>query len=148
MPTYVFHKPHPPTFVIIFWWLLIHGSCTPVLYVSCVYMYKNLTVFRLASSHTNPSIAVAGLGVLPDSFMLYVKMLWCKARALDIHEAIPTFLKHILVPVNLQVATHSTIQHTYQSMAIHNHTQPAQFDQVFEIINLCNYIAKLLWLYY
>ena len=40
-------------------------------------------------------------------------VLFQKAHALDLHNAIPTFSKHVLVPENLQVAIYSTLQHTY-----------------------------------
>ena len=54
----------------------MHVSYIPVSYV---YICTKIQTFsRLAKSHANPSIVVAGLGVLPlqcDSFMLHVGML-------------------------------------------------------------------------
>ena len=65
----------------------------------CVYMYKNLTVCRLAYSHTHPSFAVASLRTVTLAvwqFHASLGMVWHKMCALDMHEATPTFLKHIL----------------------------------------------------
>ena len=48
---------------------------------------------------------------------LHMRMLSCKARALDMHKATSTFFKHVLVPVNLQhIVLYNTS--TYLSIAI------------------------------
>jgi len=50
-----------------------------------------------------------------DCSYLHLGMLLCKARALGMYKATPAFC---LVPVNLWVATYSTMQHNYQSIAV------------------------------
>ena len=61
MLTFILHKPRPLLYLI----LVAAYACKPHPCFLCVYMHKNLTFCRLTKSHAHPSIAVAGLGVLP-----------------------------------------------------------------------------------
>jgi len=51
-------------------------------------------------------------------YQLHMGILLCKARALDLYMATPTFSMEILVPLNLWVATYNATLHTYRSNAI------------------------------
>jgi len=59
-------------------------------------------------------------GVLPLQYANFMWECYCtiKARALDLHKATSTFSKHVLVPINSQVATYNTSQHTHRPIAI------------------------------
>ena len=97
MPTYVLCKPRP-LLKIILWCLRMHGSHT--LFCMCMHA-QNSTIYRFAQSHAHCLTVVAG----PRSTtlavcQLHMGLLLHKARTLDLCTT-PTFLNHMLVPVNL-----------------------------------------------
>jgi len=83
---------------------------------------QNPIIYRLAKNHAHRLIAVAGLrsatlALWPSCghrFMYAIEQSTC-IRHVQIHSHLS---KHVLVPVNFWVATYSTIQHTYQSIAV------------------------------
>ena len=64
-----------------------------------IYMYKIWLYAGLHIAIPIHQLLLQALGLLPlqyDNFMLHLGMVWHKMCALDMHEATPTFLKHIL----------------------------------------------------
>jgi len=88
-----------PAFVIVLWCLLVNGSNTPVSYVYVWVKSDHLQV----CIEPCPSIdcCCSPRSATLEVFQLHMGLLLCKARALDLCKATPTFLKQVLVPVNL-----------------------------------------------
>ena len=101
-----------PTFVIILWCLLVYGSHTSIV---CVYIWP-FKGFHKATPINWSLLQTPEVLYTLAVCRLHVAMLLCKARALDLHKATPTFCQHVTVPVNLLVTIYSAILHTYWSI--------------------------------
>ena len=114
MPTHALREPHPH-FVIVLWCLLVHETHT--LSLMCMYA-QNPIIIRLVLSHVHQLIAVAGpMSATLAVCQLQMGLLLCKAHALDLCKATPTFSKHVLVPVKL-LEPHTVLCYLFIAIAI------------------------------